>query len=246
MKKRIILILIILNLIIQNTLLAKDWGLSFPKNEARPTANESVEYLKNFDSYFVGDEGKKIIYLTFDSGYENGYTEKILDILKKNKVKATFFLVGSYLKKNPEIVKRIVKEGHIVGNHTMTHPDMSKIYSKEAFNTELKAVEDIYSEITGKKMKKFYRPPEGKYNEENLKTAQELGYKTIFWSLAYRDFDIYNQPSKKEAFDKLIPRIHPGAIILLHNMSKTNVEILEELINKYKEMGYEFKNLDDL
>ncbi|MCL2322228.1 MAG: delta-lactam-biosynthetic de-N-acetylase [Oscillospiraceae bacterium] len=224
----------------------KEWGLSYPELGKTPVGNETKDYLKQFGGYFMGDPNEKVVYLTFDSGYENGYTEKILDVLKKNEVPATFFLVGHYLKGKPEIVKRMVNEGHIVGNHTMKHPDMTKISSKEAFSKELSQVEDLYKSITGQEMKKFYRPPQGKYSEQNLKMAKELGYKTIFWSVAYRDYDNNNQPSKEEAFSKLIPRIHNGAVVLLHNTSKSNSLILDELIGKYKGMGFEFRSLEDL
>ncbi len=224
----------------------RNWGLSFPEPGKTPIGNEASDYLKKFDSYFIGDTSEKVIYLTFDSGYENGYTEPILDVLKENQVPATFFLVGSYLKENPNIVNRIVNEGHIIGNHTMSHKDMSKISSEESFNKELSKVEELYKSITGQDMKKFYRPPSGKYNETSLKIAKSLGYKTIFWSLAYMDFDDKNQPSKEAAFSKLIPRIHNGAILLLHNTSKSNSQILDELIKKYREIGFEFKSLEYL
>ena len=224
----------------------KNWGISFPNPGETPTPDETVEYLKEFDSYFIGNTSEKSIYLTFDAGYENGYTEPILDILKKNQVPATFFLVGTYLKKHPDIINRMVNEGHIVGNHTMSHPDMTIHSSEETFYKELSKVEEIYKSITGQEMKKYYRPPYGKYNETNLKIAKNLGYKTIFWSLAYKDYDDKNQPSAEAAFSKLIPRIHNGSIILLHNTSKTNSLILDELIGKYRDMGFEFKSLDDL
>ena len=140
----------------------------------------------------------------------------------------------------------MVKEGHTVGNHTYSHPDMSQISTKESFETELGKVELLYQEITGKEMTKFYRPPQGKYSQENLKMAQELGYHTFFWSLAYVDWYEEDQPSRKEAFDKLLPRIHPGAIVLLHSTSSTNADILNELLTRWEKMGYEFGDLNDL
>jgi len=167
-------------------------------------------------------------------------------VLKKHQVPAAFFLVGNYIESSPQLVKRMVKEGHVVGNHTYTHPDMSAISTKENFSNELCKLEDAYEKITGEKMKKFYRPPQGKYSEENLKMAQQLGYKTIFWSLAYVDWYEDDQPTKDEAFDKLLPRIHPGAIVLLHSTSRTNAEILDELLTKWKDMGYSFKSIEDL
>ncbi|HPU58391.1 MAG TPA: polysaccharide deacetylase family protein, partial [Candidatus Avimonas sp.] len=153
-------------------------------------------------------------------------------------------LVGNYLEKNPELVKRMVDEGHIVGNHTYNHPDMSKISTKDAFMSELQSLEELYKQITGKDMPKYYRPPQGKYSETNLKMAKELGYKTFFWSLAYVDWYTDNQPTREEAFNKLLPRIHPGAVVLLHSTSKTNAKILDELLTKWKSEGYTFESID--
>lgn len=221
-----------------------NWGLSFSEKGKAPTGNASSDFLKQYNAYYVGDQGEKKIYLTFDAGFENGYTPTILDILKKNDVKATFFLVGNYIKTSPDLVKRMVDEGHIVGNHTFSHPDMSKISDMESFKREISKLEAMYKETAGKDMLKYYRPPQGKYNEENLKHANELGYKTIFWSLAYVDWLTDKQPTKEHAFEKL-SKIHPGAIVLLHSTSKTNSEILDELINKWKSEGYIFSSIED-
>lgn len=229
-----------------NTSADGNWGLSFQKEGAAPIGNATPEYLAEYDGYYAEETNKKVMYLTFDAGYENGHTEKILDVLKKHKITAAFFLVGNYIETNPEIVKRMVKEGHLVGNHTYSHPDMSEIATEEAFRQELSKLEDAYHDATGKKMKKYYRPPQGKYSEENLKMAKEMGYKTIFWSLAYVDWYESDQPTREEAFQKLIPRLHPGAIVLLHSTSKTNGEILDELLTKWEEMGYTFKSLEEL
>ncbi len=223
-----------------------DWGLSYKENGKTPTGNASKDALKQYNSYYVGDENEKVIYLTFDAGYENGYTESILNTLKKHNVKGAFFLVGNYLDTQPEIVKRMVAEGHIVGNHTFSHPDMSAISTVEAFSDELTKLENKYKEITGTDMLKFYRPPQGKFSEENLTMAKSMGYKTVFWSLAYVDWLENKQPTKEEAFSKLLTRIHPGAVVLLHSTSKTNCEILDELITKWKDMGYTFKGIDEL
>ena len=224
----------------------ENWGLGFQTDGERPTANASIEELEKYNAYYVKDTDEKIIYLTFDCGFENGNMEKILDALKKHKAPATFFVVGNYLSTSPELINRMVKEGHTVGNHTYHHPDMSQISSKEAFEKELKDVETQYKEITGKEISHFYRPPQGKYNLENLKMAKNLGYHTFFWSLAYVDWYENDQPTKEEAFDKLLSRIHPGAIVLLHNTSKTNGEILDELLTKWEEMGYTFQSLNQL
>ena len=223
-----------------------NWGLSFHEENTPPTANASTDELAQYDAYYMQDTDEKILYLTFDAGYENGNTEKILDVLKKHDVSAAFFVVGTYIESNPELVKRMCKDGHIVGNHTWHHPDMSQMSTLESFQKELTDVEKIYKETTGKDMVRFYRPPQGKYSKENLKMAQDLGYKTFFWSLAYVDWYDTDQPTKAEAFDKLLKRIHPGAIVLLHSTSKTNTDILDELLTKWKEMGYQIKPLTQL
>ncbi len=221
-----------------------DWGLSFQSEGAPPVANASREYLRNFDALYVGDTNQKEIYITFDAGFENGNTERILDALKKHGVKATFFLVGNYFETQPELVKRMAEEGHTIGNHTYSHPDMSKIGDIQSFQTELQKNEALYRDILGSEMPKLYRPPQGKFCEENLKMAQQLGYSTVFWSLAYVDWYTDDQPTPEQAFSKLLPRIHPGAVVLLHSTSSTNAEILDELLTKWEETGYSFGDLE--
>lgn len=189
---------------------------------------------------------QKTIYLTFDAGYENGCTPAILDALKKHNAPACFFVVGNFIDTAPELVKRMAAEGHIVGNHTLHHPDMSGIADKSAFAAELNGLEEKYTALTGQPMQKFYRPPQGKFSEENLRQAQELGYTTVFWSLAYVDWYTDNQPTDEQAFSKLLPRIHNGAIVLLHSTSETNARILDELLTKWESAGYQFGSLAEL
>lgn len=222
------------------------WGLSFREEGAPPIGNAGRDQLKAYDAAYIGDPSRKVLYLTFDAGYENGCTEKILDVLTQQQVPAAFFLVGNYLEKNADLVRRMVEEGHIVGNHTMHHYDMSKLNTKESFAKELTDLEELYKEITGQKMPKFYRPPQGIYSQENLEMAKELGYKTVFWSLAYVDWNKEAQPTREEAFRKLLPRTHPGAVVLLHSTSATNAEILETLIEKWKAEGYTFGTVEEL
>lgn len=222
------------------------WGLSFQEKGKRPVGNATPEELRKYDAWYAEDTEEKNIYLTFDAGYENGNTSAILDALKKHRAPAAFFCVGNFVSENPELIKRMVSEGHIVGNHTMTHPDMSGIASREAFEKELRGVEALYEDITGKPMEKFYRPPQGLYSAGNLSMAKEMGYRTFFWSLAYVDWYQDKQPSKEEAFDKLLGRIHPGAIVLLHSTSSTNAAILDELLTKWEDMGYTFHSLNEL
>ena len=228
------------------TITSENWGLGFGQEGQPPTAAVSAADLKQYNAYYIGDTSQKVIYLTFDAGYEAGYTPQILDALKKHNVSATFFVVGNYIETSPDLVKRMVEEGHTVGNHTYHHPDMSKISTLESFSKEMTSLSDLYKEKTGEELVKFYRPPQGKYSIENLKMANELGYKTFFWSLAYVDWYQDKQPTREEAFKKLLGRIHPGAIVLLHSTSKTSAEILDELLTKWEEMGYSFGTLSDL
>lgn len=225
---------------------AENWGLGFPSEGQTPVANATAEEMKKYDAYYIGDTKQKVIYLTFDAGYENGYTPAILDALKKHNVHVTFFLVGNYIDKCPDLVNRMLEEGHTVANHTYSHPNMTCISSFDAFRDELEELEKAFETATGKKMTKYYRPPQGQYSKENLKMAKQLGYKTFFWSLAYVDWNRDRQPSKEQAFKKLLGRIHPGAVVLLHSTSKTNSEILDELLTKWEEMGYSFGELKDI
>ena len=222
------------------------WGLSFRQEGMPPIGNAGRDQLARYNAAYIGNTEEKVLYLTFDAGYENGCTAQILDALKANDVPAAFFLVGNYIEKNPDLVRRMVGEGHIVGNHTMHHYDMSKLSDKAAFSKELTDLEALYRDTVGAEMPKFYRPPQGIYSEENLKMAQELGYKTVFWSLAYVDWKNDSQPTKEVAFAKLLPRTHNGAVVLLHSTSKTNAEILNELIGKWKEQGYWFGTVEEL
>lgn len=222
------------------------WGLAFGESGEQPVGNASVEELEQYNAYFMGNDEEKVIYLTFDCGYENGNTEAILDALDKHGAPATFFVVGHYLEAAPELVNRMVEDGHVVGSHTYHHPDINTLADLDAFQEEMDSLRELYSQVTGGELAMYYRPPEGKCGITNLKMAQELGYTTIFWSLAYVDWDVEKQPSHKDALNKLTERIHPGAIVLLHNTSRTNGEILDELLTAWEEMGYSFKSLSSL
>ncbi|MFR1202929.1 MAG: polysaccharide deacetylase family protein [Blautia sp.] len=222
------------------------WGLSFQEKGKRPIGNASIEELKKYNAYYAADTEEKIIYLTFDCGYENGNMPKILEALKKHQVSAAFFVVGNFISDHPDLLRKMIQAGHTIGNHTMTHPDMSSISSTQGFQKELQDVEELYQSATGSSMPKYYRPPRGIYSPVNLSMAKELGYKTFFWSLAYVDWYQDKQPTKEEAFEKLLGRIHPGAIVLLHSTSSTNADILDELLTRWETMGYSFGNLQDL
>ena len=222
------------------------WGLSFQQEGQPPSGPAGNAQLAQYDAVYMGDPSEKVLYLTFDAGYENGNTEKILDVLQKHNAPAAFFLVGHYIEKNADLVRRMVNEGHIVGNHTMHHEDMNQLADKETFSRELTELEDLYRDITGEDLPKYYRPPQGIYSEENLKMAKELGYKTVFWSLAYADWNNDAQPTKAQAFSKLLPRTHNGAVVLLHSTSATNTEILDELLTEWESRGYCFASIDKL
>ena len=227
---------------------AENWGLGFGEkgSQKQPSGNVTADELRQNHAFYVGNDKEKNIYLTFDCGYENGNTEKILKALKKHNAKGTFFVVGHFLETSPDLVKQMLKEGHAVGNHTYHHPDMSSISTKESFQKELDDNAALFKQITGEEMSAYYRPPQGKYSAVNLKMAKDLGYHTFFWSLAYVDWYEDKQPSHDEAFDKLTGRIHPGAIVLLHSTSKTNGEILDQLLTKWEDMGYTFQPLSHL
>ena len=222
------------------------WGLSFRQENAPPVGPADSAELSRFNAAYLGNTQEKVIYLTFDAGYENGCTAKILDILKKHNAPAAFFLVGNYIEKNADLVRRMVSEGHIVGNHTMHHCDMSKLTDKDAFTKELTDLENLFYDITGKQMPKYYRPPQGIYSKDNLIMSRDLGYRTVFWSLAYVDWNNDHQPTPEQAFGKLLPRTHNGAVVLLHSTSQTNAAILDELLTKWENEGYRFASIDEL
>lgn len=237
---------ITVNVLMPEAVEVGSWGLSFQTPGQAPTGNATKDKLSQYDAAFLGNSQEKVLYLTFDAGYENGYTAHILDVLKKHKVPAAFFVVGPYIERNPELVRRMVNEGHIVGNHTEHHYDMSRIADPDTFKKELSLVEESYKKVIGQEMPKYYRPPQGVYSEDNLAMAQQLGYKTVFWSLAYVDWNNDTQPTKEEAFGKLLPRTHNGAVILLHATSCTNADILDELLTRWEDEGYTFQSVESL
>lgn len=237
------------NNITLNGLSTKEYNWYFqPRNDNNPPAGpkETSEIVSNYECYYLGDTSKKILYLTFDEGYEAGYTTPILDVLKKHNVKAAFFVVKPYIISNPALVKRMVDDGHLVCNHSARHPSMASIVDQEKFNRELSDVEAAFENITGKKISKYFRPPMGKYSELSLKYTQNYGYKTIFWSFAYMDWLTDKQPSHEIAKKRIIQRTHNGGIMLLHAVSKTNAEILDDVITQWESQGYVLKTLDDL
>lgn len=227
---------------------ASSWYIKRNGN-GTPTFSKDSKTVDNCNGYYIDKEaaktGKKILYLTFDAGYENGNISNILDTLKKEKVPAAFFILDNLVLKNTDLVKRMAEEGHAVCNHTKNHRNL--IYcSKEEITKNLSDLEKIYEEKTGYKMSKYFRFPEGKYNAETLEVVNKLGYTTVFWSFAYDDWDNERQPSAAKAMNKILSNTHDGAVILLHPTSKTNAEILPNLIKEWRAMGYTFGTLDEL
>ena len=224
------------------------WYIKHNKGKI-PTFPADAESLEEYNVYYIDKKcekaGEKKIYLTFDAGYENGNVERILDALKAESVPAAFFVLDNIIIKNTDIVTRMAEEGHLVCNHTKNHKDLS-CATKEEIDRNLKALETIYKEKTGKEMSKYFRFPEGNYSLDAIKHINNLGYKTIFWSFAYDDWDNSRQQNKDKAIKKIIDNTHNGEVILLHPTSSTNAEILPTLICEWRKMGYSFGSLDEL
>lgn len=222
------------------------WGFKKARNEVPPEAGEVYEQLlEKYDAFYKGNPHKKVIYLTFDNGYENGYTAKILDVLRKEQVPATFFVTGHYLETAPELAERMVEEGHMIGNHSWNHPDFTQM-SDETIKEELQRVKEKTFELTGQQEMIFLRPPRGIFSERTLKVARDEGYLHVFWSLAFVDWKVEEQRGWQYAYDEIMKQIHPGAVILLHTVSKDNADALEKVIQDLKKHGYTFASLNHL
>ena len=218
------------------------WGLKKNKNAPPDIPQKTIELLNKYGAIYKSDE-EKVLYLTFDEGYENGYTGKILDVLKENQVPAAFFVTGPYIKKEAELIKRMANEGHIVGNHTVNHPSMPDI-DENKIKDELNNLNKSFKELTGKDMK-FFRPPMGEYSENTLKITSEMGYTNVFWSFAYKDWETNNQKGTGYAYNQIMDGVHDGAILLLHAVSCDNANILDKVIKDLKSQGYVFKSLEN-
>ncbi|PAV28110.1 delta-lactam-biosynthetic de-N-acetylase [Virgibacillus profundi] len=221
------------------------WGYKKNADHQIPDVGKYREILDTYGAYYADFSGEKNIYLTFDNGYEQGYTADILDVLKKEGVPATFFVTGHYVDSEPDLVRRMADEGHIIGNHSYHHPDFS-ILSKDAMQKELETLEEAVAEVSSQKEMKYLRPPRGIFNEQTLKWANDLGLIHIFWSLAFIDWETSKQKGWEYAFDQIMAQVHPGAIVLLHTVSEDNAKALQNLITELKKQGYSFKSLDDL
>ncbi len=225
---------------------AYDWYFVPSKNNRPATTEPHYEKMLNdYGGYFIGDSNNMELYLTFDNGYENGYTSKILDVLKEKNVPAAFFVTGHYLETQAELIKRMVDEGHIVGNHSWHHPSLVEV-DDDKLRDELESVRAKFEEMTGLKEMKYLRPPRGIFSERTLALSKEMGYTNVFWSFAYMDWDVNNQKGAQYAYDSIMKRVHPGAIMLLHSISKDNADALGKVIDDLKAKGYVFKSLDEL
>ena len=230
---------------------AYGWYCKRNKEHRQPLMDAELRWVEENHGYYVdhahNDQNEeKVIYLTFDAGYENGNVAKILDVLKKENVQGTFFVLAHLIENDTELVCRMANEGHIVANHTASHKDITKFESKEALQAELVGLETLYREKTGREMPRYFRPPEGKFSKQSMVWLSELGYQTIFWSIAYADWDNSKQPSPEYAKAKILDHVHNGAIILLHPTSATNAAILGDVIAECRAQGYRFESLDAL
>ena len=229
---------------------AYSWYCIRNKENKQPKVGDNLNFVEKFNGYYIDhkhddNNQEKVVYLTFDAGYENGNIEKILDVMKDENICGSFFILGNLIKSNGDLVNRMANEGHTVANHTYSHKDITKL-SKSELENELSSLNSAYRACTGKEMSPYFRPPEGKFSETTLTWAQEFGYKTVFWSFAYADWDNQKQMSPQAAKEKILSNIHNGAILLLHPTSQTNATILKDIICELKAKNYEFKTLDDL
>jgi peptidoglycan-N-acetylmuramic acid deacetylase len=222
------------------------WGLKKATGGVPPDAGPTLNVLlEKHGALYKGKPDEKVVYLTFDNGYENGYTHSILDTLKKEKVPATFFLTGHYVKSATDLVKRMIQEGHGIGNHSYGHPNMTTL-SPKGMADEWKKFDDILRESTGMERTIYTRPPRGIFNEKLLDVGNEHGYRHIFWSVAFVDWYADKPRGRDFAYNELMKQLHPGALILMHTVSSDNEQALPSFIQDAKKLGYTFKTLDDL
>ena len=222
---------------------AAGWGFRKNPNHLPPQIGSYASIIEDTNSFYIGDDKK--IYLTFDAGYDNGNLEGILDVLKDKEVKATFFVTGDFVNRFSDLTKRMVEEGHIVANHSYYHKTINT-QTNEELASDLKKLEDSFKNVTGKEMVKVFRPPKGEFDRESLLNLKELGYKTVFWSIAYEDWSKEHERSKDYSYKRVIDNLHPGAIILMHTVSKSNKEALPDIIDEIRNQGYEFADVTEL
>ncbi|SFM45697.1 peptidoglycan-N-acetylmuramic acid deacetylase [Gracilibacillus orientalis] len=246
MKKIIVMVMLFLLVIpMEAGAVSYGWGYKKGTNQQPPDVGKYQQILEKYQSYYMDPSGDKHVYLTFDNGYEAGFTKQILDVLKEKGVPATFFLTGHYVNDQPDLVRRMLVDGHIVGNHSDDHLDFTEV-SKKTFTKDVTQLTDKIKKLDDKAVVKYIRPPSGTFNEDSLSWANELGYTHIFWSLAFVDWNEGSEKGWKHSYEQVMNQIHPGAIILMHTVSKDNADALEHLIEDLREQGYQFKSIDDL
>lgn len=223
-----------------------NWFFKSRGDNSRPEILGGNSFPQEMGALFIGPEGDKTVYLTFDAGYSNEHVEKTLDVLNGHQIKAAFFILPGIIKNSPDTVKRMAEEGHLICNHTTTHGNMAKITDIEAFKAELTGLEEIYRDATGLEMTKYFRPPEGAFSVNTLEFCNELGYTPVFWSFAYADWDNGNQPDTEIAKAKILNNAHDGMVLLLHPTSAANAAIIDDVITELKARGYGFGTLDEL
>ncbi len=223
-----------------------NWFFKSKGDNSRPEILGRSAILKDSNALYLGPEGDKTVYLTFDAGYSNEHVEKTLEVLSKHNIKAAFFILPGIIKNSPETVQRMADDGHLVCNHTTTHGNMAKVKDIEEFKRELTGVEEKYRELTGLEMEKYFRPPEGAFSKKTLDFCKELGYTPVFWSFAYADWDNSKQPDTEKAKSKILSNAHDGMVLLLHPTSATNAAILDDIVTELTAKGYSFGTLDEL
>ncbi|TGB05436.1 delta-lactam-biosynthetic de-N-acetylase [Halobacillus salinus] len=245
MLKRTLIGFVLLMLFIPQATFAEGWGYKKSQEGEVPDVGRYGPMVEEYDGFYVDPSGDKTVYFTFDNGYEQGYTGQVLDVLREKDVPAAFFITGHYIESAPELVKRMAKEGHLIGNHSWSHPDFTKV-SKDKMEEELKRVNEAVRELTDQETMSFVRPPRGTFNDQTLKWAEEFGYTHAFWSVAFKDWETDNQKGWEYAYNSVLNQIHPGAVILLHSVSQDNADALSELIDELRKRGYKFGTLNDL
>ena len=251
-----ILAMLLMCVLMTTSVLADDeiynWYCMRKKDHSQPCVESNMRFIKEYGGYYADEthanmaDSDKVIYLTFDAGYENGNVAKILDVLKDEQVPGAFFILENLIERNEDLVRRMVDEGHLVCNHTMKHKDMTKVTDEAVFLAELDGLNKKFSDKFGCEMARYYRPPEGKFTEQNMKFAYDAGYKTIFWSFAYADWDNNKQPGTEKAKKMILDHVHNGEVMLLHPTSATNAAILGDVIRELKAQGFRFGTLDEL
>ncbi|WP_062515358.1 delta-lactam-biosynthetic de-N-acetylase [Halobacillus sp. KGW1] len=244
---KVISLLVLLSavLVYPTAAFAEGWGYSKSKDGNVPEVGRYKPMIDKYDGFYYDETEQPVVYLTFDNGYEQGYTGKVLDILKEKQVPAAFFVTGHYIESAPDLLKRMASEGHLIGNHSWSHPDFTKI-SKETMKEELDKVDESVRKLTDQDVMTFVRPPRGTFNDQTLQWSRELGYTHAFWSIAFKDWETDKQKGWEYAYNSVIDQIHPGAVILLHTVSQDNAEALSQLIDELRKRGYRFGNLNDL